>query len=307
MQLWEHCWKIRSAKESYKNDKGPLAAKQYYKDNKPAMDEGAVILWPEKWSLYNLMEMYVENDLSFRSEMQNEPLDSDCVSFDVDNFTYWDIQYPCMDALLKDLGKKVSFYGACDPALGKGDYSAIIVLARYEDDYYVIVADISRKPQDVLINDILAYAKRYGFCQFAVEANNFQELMVSALEKEARAQGVSVNLAPLKNTGHKQQRILSLYSWVKNGSIKFCKSDKLLLEQFRMFPRGKYDDGPDALEMAVRLSQEQHTGRCEIYSTDRKDVLSGYLVQEYINNVGYDEYLDEEALPSPNAMEIKVL
>lgn len=256
MNLWEHCWKIRSGKEVHNDTKGPLAARQYYQDNKEAMDDGAVILWPQKWSLYSLMEMCAENDLSFRSEMQNEPVDTDEMSFDVDNFTYWDLQYPCVDALLKDLGDKVRFYGACDPALMGGDYSAIVILACHKDDYYVIVADIARKSPDKLMKDILAYAKRFEFSKFAVEANNFQELMVDALEKEAKAQGVTINLTPFKNTGTKHQRILSLYSWVKNGSIKFCRSDKLLLDQFRMFPRGKHDDGPDCLEMAIRIANQ---------------------------------------------------
>jgi len=256
MNLWEHCWKIRSAKESHNDAKGIAAAKQYYQDNKEAMDEGAKILWAQRWSLYDLMEMYVQNDLSFQSEMQNEPIDSDQFSFDVDNFTYWDIQYPCVDALLKDLGDKARFYGACDPALMGGDYSAIIVLACCMDSYYVIVADLARRPSDKLIEDMLAYAKRFKFSKFVVETNGFQELIADALEKEAKAQGVTFNLTPIDNYGFKRQRILSLYPWIKNGSIKFCKSDKILLDQFRLFPKGKHEDGPDALEMAVRTAKK---------------------------------------------------
>jgi len=131
--------------------------------------------------------------------------------------------------------------------------------------------------------------------------------MVSALEKEARAQGVFINLTPIKNSGHKQQRILSLYSWVKNGSIKFCKSDKLLLDQFRMFPRGKHDDGPDALEMAMRLSHECHRGDLEILSTDKKDIYRKYYAQGDIDYGEYDEYLDDRETPSSNGREIEVL
>jgi len=265
MNLWEHCWKIRSGKEVYNGSKGPLPAWQYYQDNKKDMDEGAVILWPQKWSLYSLMEMFAENDLSFRSEMQNEPIDIDDMTFDVDNFTYVDLQYPCVDEFLKDFKDKVNFYGACDPAVMGDDYSAIVILACYEDDYYVIVADIARRSPDKLIKDILAYAKRFPFSKFAVEANNFQELMVNALEKEAKSQGISINLTPLKNTGPKNQRILSLYPWTKNGLLKFWRSLKLLLEQFRMFPRGKHDDGLDALEMAVRIANQSRGSKVDGY------------------------------------------
>lgn len=305
MNLWQQCWKIRIGKESYNGAKGQPAAKQYYQDNKPAMDERAVILWPQKWDLYRLMDMYHENEFSFSSEMQNEPVDTDKMSFDVNNFTYWSDQYASVDALLKDLGNEVSFYGACDPALEGGDFSAIIVLAKHKDNYYVIVADLTHNSPDKLIQDILAYAKRYRFNEFAVEANNFQELMVTALEKEAMTQGISVNLNPLKNSGPKHLRILSLYPWVKNGSIKFCKSDKILLDQFRVFPKGKQDDGPDALEMAMRACCGQREGGTGIDVVERKDTDA---YSEHFE--GWDtrdrEFLDggdDEDGPSPNAKE----
>ena len=41
--------------------------------------------------------------------------------------------------------------------------------------------------------------------------------------------------------------------------MKKSKSTKLLVDQLRDFPLGSHDDGPDALEMAMRLA-EQLTG-----------------------------------------------
>ncbi len=311
MDLWEHCWKIRCGKETYNDAKGQEAAKQYYQDHSIAMEEGAITLWPQKWSLFYLMEMNMENDLSFQSEMQNEPIDTDKMSFDIDTFSYWDLEYPTVDALLRDLGNRVSFYGACDPALGRGgDYTAIIVLAKYQDDYYVIVADIARKTPDNTIKDILAYTKRYQFCEFAVETDNFQELVAINLKEEAMAQGISINLIWLKSSGiRKRNRILSLYPWVKNGSVKFCKSDKLLLEQFRMFPKGDYDDGPDALAMAMKICCGQRQGELDIYDTEKKDACSD---SEYFYgwDLGDREFLgfdDDEDGPSPNSREIDIL
>ncbi len=35
-----------------------------------------------------------------------------------------------------------------------------------------------------------------------------------------------------------------------------CRKHTLLIEQCRFFPKGKHDDGPDALEMAVRMAGE---------------------------------------------------
>jgi hypothetical protein len=39
-----------------------------------------------------------------------------------------------------------------------------------------------------------------------------------------------------------------------------CPSTKLLVDQLREFPIAKHDDGPDALEMAVRLAAEMLAG-----------------------------------------------
>jgi len=47
---------------------------------------------------------------------------------------------------------------------------------------------------------------------------------------------------------------------MKNGTIKFNRAHHLLLEQARFFPRGKHDDGLDALEMAVRVATQQYDG-----------------------------------------------
>ena len=123
-----------------------------------------------------------------------------------------------LNALLKSLGSGVQFYGACDPAMGKsiftGDYSAIIILACKGGFSYVIVADIARKAPDRLTKDIIAYAKRYQFNKFIIEANNFQELVVQSLEKEAINSWVSLPIERVHNTSRKTDRIFSLYEWV---------------------------------------------------------------------------------------------
>jgi predicted phage terminase large subunit-like protein len=311
MNLWEQRWKIRIGKELYNKAKGKEAGLEFYRDNKTAMDEGAVILWPVKWNLYNLMEMFTENEFSFSSEMQNDPMDTDKMSFDVDNFAFWSDQYSSIDALLSDLGDDVNFYGACDPALEGGDYSAIIVLAKQKDDYYVIVSDIAHKDQEKLIKDILAYAKRYRFTDFIVEANNFQELLVTALEKEAAKNKIPITLTPIKNSGPKRNRIKDLYFWVKNGSIKFCRSDKVLLDQFRAFPRGKNDDGPDALEMVMKSCCYSNGEGTIIGGTDKKDIFSESVHFEGWNTsdrefLELDNDNDDEG-GSSNAKEIQIL
>ena len=46
--------------------------------------------------------------------------------------------------------------------------------------------------------------------------------------------------------------------FLKNGRFRFKRNSvgaELLVEQLREFPSGEHDDGPDALEGAIRLGQ----------------------------------------------------
>jgi hypothetical protein len=40
-----------------------------------------------------------------------------------------------------------------------------------------------------------------------------------------------------------------------------CPSTRLLVDQIKDFPVGEHDDGPDALEMAIRLAAAMIEGR----------------------------------------------
>lgn len=49
---------------------------------------------------------------------------------------------------------------------------------------------------------------------------------------------------------------------------------RLLVEQLRDFPNGDHDDGPDALEMAARLTAELRWERYE----EQSDDVAGYII-----------------------------
>jgi predicted phage terminase large subunit-like protein len=260
--LWEKWRNIYRGREKFGEANGPEGALKYYQANKGAMDEGAVLLWPERQTLYGLMIEREENEISFMSELQNSPLDSKECIFNTNDLQYWTNTYHTIEDLLHALADNAEFYGACDPSLGsqnlKGDYSAIIVLARDARDgvLYIVEADIKRRTPDETIEDILAYYKRYKFINFGIETNQFQKMMLTQLEEKGRKQGLYISLEQLNNTTDKVKRIQSLQPLVKNGTIKFSKYLTLLLEQARDFPKGPFDDGLDALEMAVRTAEE---------------------------------------------------
>ena len=89
------------------------------------------------------------------------------------------------------------------------------------------------------------------------EVNQFQQLLADELDRVSVERGVLLPLWTINNQVKKQVRIRRLTPWLAQGKLRF-KGDsagaRLLVEQLRDFPNGDHDDGPDALEMAIRLA-----------------------------------------------------
>jgi predicted phage terminase large subunit-like protein len=260
--LWETWARIYNFQEEYCGGKGPKSAWYFYCSNREKMLEGAEVLWPQRWSYYKLMEKREEDPIAFRSEYQNDPIDPRTRVFDVDEFHYWNQEHQSLEMLLRALGSHVEFYGACDPSLGndsaRGDFSAIIILAwdRIGKALYIVAADIQRRQPDQLVRDIVGWNQRFPCSKFGIEANANQSLLIPLIESAARDKRLYIRLYPVTNTKQKKSRIHELQTLTKNGLLHFNQDQKLLLEQMRDFPQGKHDDGPDALEMAVSLSEK---------------------------------------------------
>jgi len=265
-KLWEEWKLIRNGKKEYKGARGLEASRAFYNDYRKEMNDGAVLLWPERYDICKLMEEYENNPLSFMSEFQNTPIDSKTCVFPLEKFHYWTSIYRTVEELLRTLGENAEFFMACDPSAGddsiiKNDYSAIAIIARDKTTHvmYLIECDIERRDPDKLLTDILAYCKRYKFVKVGFEANNFQGLLIPNLKKLLEDNHIYTEIVPIKNMANKTKRIMALLPYLKSGQLQLCKN-MLLDEQLQFFPWAKHDDGPDALEMAVRLCEENQNG-----------------------------------------------
>ena len=258
--LWQRWVAIFNNRDSYRDVTGKNAAREFFVDNEMSMLEGTSVLWPEMEDYYALMVLREQGLVnSFDSEKQNDPVSSiDCL-FNPAEFRYYNDTWHSTEELLQWLGNNAQFFGSCDPSSGnysdKGDYSAIIVLARDKRDgtLYAIEADIKRRKPNVTVDDILAYCNRYKFVKFGCEGNYFQDVMIRDMDKRAKADCIYTEFLSIKSTSNKRERIQSLQPLVKNGTIVFNKAHTMLIDQLRYFPKGKYDDAPDALHMAVEL------------------------------------------------------
>lgn len=235
---------------------------QFFEQNKEEMLEGTQVLWEEKLSYYDLMVMKVtEGEASFNSEEQNEPIDPSSCLFNEEWFDYYDE----MQTDFKD--KDFIFVGAVDPSLGKNkksDYSSIIVLAKHlRTGYmYVFEASIEKRKPDVIIEDTIESQRRLsrdtgrGYSQLGVETIQFQYFFKDQMAKESAKQNVYLPIEEVYNTSDKKLRIQSLQPYIKNGYIKFNPKHKTLLRQLKNYPMDANDDGPDCLEMAVKLAEK---------------------------------------------------
>lgn len=236
----------------------------FYKHRKEMLS-GTKVLWPEKWSYYDLCLMRLtEGEGSFNSEMQNQPIDPSACLFSPQWFRYYN------PAELDFRQPSFRFYGYCDPSLGRtssSDYSAILTLAVDGETglAYVWDADIRRRHPDQIIADILSKERLLrqetgrGYTIFGAETNQFQWFLKEQLARESARQGLYLPIQGVRATEDKTLRVETLQPDVKNGYIRFRADQTLLLQQLAQFPLGAHDDGPDALEGVRTLWRKSQT------------------------------------------------
>jgi len=260
--LWEQWRDFYTYQKEYEGLSGPKAARAFYEANKESMLEGSSVLWPEREDYFQLMELLVcEGRASFDSEKQNEPVDPATCFFSQSSLRYWDDQYSSVDELLSKLGGHSEIVGACDPSLGiagkNRDDTAIVTLLHHKPTghLYVLDADIRRRKPRETIDAILEYHRIRKFKKFGIETNQFQHFLATEVMRISAERGVDVPIEELNHTSDKLGRIQSLEPLVSTGTLKFARSQRVLLDQLRQFPKAAHDDGPDALEMAVDIAR----------------------------------------------------
>lgn len=156
---------------------------------------------------------------------------------------------------------------ALDPSKGKdakhGDYSAIIKLGRDREGDLWVEADLARRPTVQIVADCLDQARTFRPDAFAVEVNQFQELLADDIINQSRTAGMALPIVPLNNQVNKLVRIRRLGPLLAQHRLRFRgghPGTELLVQQLREFPEGDHDDGPDSLEMALRVMADWLAG-----------------------------------------------
>ena len=91
-----------------------IDAQTYFEANREEMLEGTEVLWEDKLSYYDLIEMKVtEGEASFNSELQNEPIDPDNATFNEEWFDWYEPE------LMDWKSSEIVIIGSNDPTQAK--------------------------------------------------------------------------------------------------------------------------------------------------------------------------------------------
>lgn len=225
-----------------------------------AIDDDNNALWPERFNLDWLTSRrkeYYNSGYPWQWEalyQQRPPLILDS-EFKEEwfNDSIWAKEWPSPEQIRMVVT-------ALDPSLGKtdkSDYSAYATVALGDEGTLWVDADISRRDAMTMVNDGVAIWRNHNPTAFGVESVGFQEVLGILFEDRSKAAGGL--MLPLHMMSHgnnsKENRIRRLIPYLARGQIRIRKSPggSLLYEQLKTFPSNKHDDGPDALEMAIRL------------------------------------------------------
>jgi predicted phage terminase large subunit-like protein len=255
MDLW-HAWE--TLYRDVQSGDAKQAAREFFETHRQEMEAGAEVLWPEQEDLYTLMCMRAEEGrAAFEREKQNSPISPELCEWPEEYFEpgIWFDHWPA-EARVKVM--------TLDPSKGsdarRGDYSAYVMLAVDRQGTLYVEADLARRPTPQIVVEGVELYRRFQPDALGVETNQFQQLLADEMDAEFARQGLlAARPWPMENRVAKAVRIRRLGPYLASRRLRF-KADspgtQLLVDQLKMFPVGDHDDGPDALEMAVRLAGE---------------------------------------------------
>lgn len=208
-------------------------------------------LWPEQWpASYLEMQRQFLGDYWYNALFQQRPGQYGRAEWPDDYFAepFW------VNSLPDGFDWSVI---AVDPSKGRdtGDFSGVVWVG-FARGLLWVDARVERLAAPALCRKIVEVYRKRGGYRVGVEANHFQDLLAAPIEAAAREAKVPpLPISLITNTVNKQLRIGRLGPYLDRHAFRFLDTpgNRELVRQLKAFPLGEYDDGPDALEMAVRL------------------------------------------------------
>lgn len=226
-------------------------------ENDPLGRAPGKALWPEVYTLERLKQVQASRTAYFWKAMyQQDPLAEGGTEWPESYFgsSIWFDEWPT------EWNLKLA---SLDPSKGNeargGDYGAFVKVMVGRDGNLYVDADLGLYNCEILSDIAVEIVRDFRPDGFAIEVNQFQELLAHMIQQRCINARVDCTFWKLTNTVNKLVRIRRLTDWLAKGNIRFKRDShgaRLLVDQLREFPTGAHDDGPDALEMAIRMGNE---------------------------------------------------
>lgn len=258
MELWD---KLEAILRDQENPDREHDAEALYYSNKEVMDEGALTLWNDRFTYFELMKIKVNvGSRAFGSEYLNKPTDDETAIFKRGYMQFYDNK----DLFNAD-GRPMNLeiYGFWDIAIGKNDrsdYNAIVTIGRDKRTgiLYVLDAWAAKVPMHKALEVVIQKIQEYGHNAFAVETIQAQYDMYRQLRERLTKMGYyKTRVLAVNPKGKKEDRIEQLEPLIEQGIIRFKENQRLLIEMLEQFPSHDHDDLPDALASAVEIAGKQ--------------------------------------------------
>ncbi|WP_235588804.1 phage terminase large subunit [Sporosarcina koreensis] len=256
MDLWEQCRKLY---QEHENKDRLENAKKFYEAHFEDMNKGAEVLWPEFQSVWKLMAWKWDNgSKAFNTEYMNNPIDEESMIFNPANFAYWSK----VDALRKFPHSEYTISMGLDFGMGKqkGDYSAVITVAKHKQTGVVYVIDAwgERVHPDKFLELAVEKVIQFEPDVIGVESQMAQEWFADKLREELDNRGFPgrARVKKIYQRSRKEIRIEAMLPDVESGKIQFHDRHLLLIEQLERYGQGGHDDLPDAMEISIRVSAQ---------------------------------------------------
>lgn len=257
-ELWA---KVEEILRDVENPDRESQAEEFYYTNQEQMDRGAITLWNDRFTYFELIKIKVNvGSRAFGSEYLNRPTDDETAIFKSGIFQFYDNK----DLFYND-GRPMNLeiYGFWDIAVGKNnrcDYNAIITIGRDRRTgiMYVLDAWMAKVPMHEALKVAQMKIEEYGHNVFGVETVAAQFDMYRQLRENLMKKGIyKTKLLSVNPRGRKEDRIEQLEPLVEGGYIRFKANQRLLLEMLEQFGSHDHDDGPDALASVVDIAAKQ--------------------------------------------------
>lgn len=226
-------------------------------EDDPLGREPGEALWPDRFDESKLQQIRRDQGEYYWSALYDQnPTTSDRAEWPGEYFN--DAIFFDDDELPIDVDCRVIAVDSSKGQTDKSDYTALVIVWHDPRDIFWVDAVIERYDCTTIADKAAMLCVDHNPAGIGFEVNQFQELIAHDYNRIARQLQIDTPLFGLNNSINKIVRIRGLTRILQNRQLRVRRTigGLRLVDQLRDFPLGDHDDGPDALEMGVRLTRQ---------------------------------------------------